>query len=127
MHELHTAIYQSLLMPGCEMCGIKSACNQAFCIDVKGQVNYYTEHTPDAVVQWPKCPQSYQAGRQAGQDILPLSSIVQWAFERDVHKDPLLGAGGTRLIREWVRCKDHPSKLHEARAAEEHRQKMANR
>ena len=81
---------------------------------------------PEAVVTWPDCPHNYSVLREAGQDCLPLSHLVEWAHETDVHKSEWLGAGGVRLIREWSRIHELPKQLHEARYHDERKKERAN-
>lgn len=121
MHELHATIFSSLLpRTSCDGCDGR-ACNKGSSITSIGDVSRADD--PTAVVTWPKCPVRYMGLRSCGQDALPLSHVVAYAHDRGVHRSPLLGAGGHRLIREWSRCRKLPSRLHEARAAEKMRRK----
>ena len=121
MLELQTSVFAGLLrkvgMPfDCDDCDGR-ACHSYFSLTVKGDPNFQEDH-PDTVVSWPECPRHYATYYQAGADILPLHSIVEWHHALGHHKAEHLGAGGARLYREWLRTKDLPERLLEARTAE---------
>jgi len=44
---------------------------------------------------------------------------VEWAHERRAHLSRDLSAGGARLMREWLRIREIPGQLLEARHIEE--------
>ena len=99
------AIGPTLLGPWCSECRLpKTQCEKPQSITGSGRMSRWDD--PTAVVRWPRCARSYAALRHCGQDLLSLPEIVEWAHARDRHKDPDLSAGGARLIREWLRCKD---------------------
>lgn len=123
MHELHTALFRSLLPPDCDLCGQRApeACARSFALSGKGYATRVED--PSAVVTWPRCPRSYDTAYQYGQDLLPIDAVVAWEHERGTHRSPYLGAGGSRLLREWHRLREAPAALRLARDAEERRLK----
>lgn len=128
MHELHTAILAPVLhdcgVPlSCEECDHDLDCAQPIGITSKGDLTHRPETDPGTVVQWPGCPTRWAALRQMGQDVVPLASVVEWSVHRGVHRSKLLGAGGARLCREWLRMRKMPRTLLKTRAYEEAKRK----
>ena len=123
MHELHTALFRPLLPPGCDLCGIRNPedCARPFALNTKGYTTRPDD--PDVIVSWPSCPHKYDALRAFAGDAVPLDQHVQYAYEQGVHRSKYLGAGGHRLIREWLRTKDTPRVLLENKAYEDAKRK----
>lgn len=117
MHELHTSVFRELLPPGCDECMHPSECGRPFALSENGLPTRHDD--PTAVVRWPRCPVSYDALREAGQDNLRLNHLVAWAHERGVHRDERAGAGTDRLISEWLRIREVPAVLKLRRDAKE--------
>jgi hypothetical protein len=114
MFELTAMAFALLLNPDrvCDSCrhGEGSAeCERPFALGETGLPTRGDD--PTAVTRWPRCPGNYMALRRYGQELVPLSQLVDWAAERGYHRDPRLSAGGERLIREWLRIKEAPGVL----------------
>ena len=119
MHELTAGAFDCLFGPRCEDCGgPEERCAEPYALSTKGQASSRLDD-PDNVITWPRCPRTYQAVRPAGQDWLSLHRIVEWAHERRAHLSRDLSAGGARLMREWLRIREIPGQLLEARHIEE--------
>lgn len=121
LHELQTALYAprhggiSLLPEQCPDCipGSGPLCDRDWHLSPDG---YSTRaEDPSAVASWPACPWRWAVLREHGQDALPIDRVIASAHERGVHRDPLLGAGGHRLIDTWLRWRETPAVLAERR------------
>jgi hypothetical protein len=86
-------------------------------ITAKGQISRGDD--PAAVVRWPRCAQSYAGLRRVGLDLTTIADACAWAYETGVHRSRWAGAGTTRLIREWRRCRKLGPDLYSARLADE--------
>ncbi len=114
MWELTAMHFAPLFAPDrvCETCrhGEGSAeCARPFALGENGLPTRGDD--PTAVTRWPACPGSFMALRRHGQDLLPLSQVVDWAAQRDHHKSARLSVGGERLIREYLRIREAPEVL----------------
>lgn len=118
MWELTATHFAQLFAPDrvCETCrhGEGSAeCSRPFALGENGLPTRGDD--PTAVTRWPACPGTFMALRRHGQDLLPLSQVVDWAAQRDHHKSQRISAGGERLIREYLRIKEAPEVLRNRR------------
>lgn len=73
----------------------------------------------DCVVRWPGCPQRWFRLRQWGADLLPLSEIVRWEYERGLHLRRGLPWASERLLREYAVRREEPDVLAMRRRAAE--------
>lgn len=111
-------MFAALIPDPCDKCNAK-ICDLPYGIDSKGFSSRHPDTAPGIVVRWPQCPRKWDVLYRCGVDVLPLANVVEWAWEQGAHRDPLLPAGGARLLREWHRTKDLPGRLLEIRHYEE--------
>ncbi len=118
MYELHTSTFSPLLPEPCDVCGFPpAACEEPFALGDKGKATYPGGN--DVIAEWPRCPRQWHVGRRWGGTVLPLSMLCGYALEQGLHRDPLLGARGHRLLMEHSRIRKLPGKLLEIKRVEE--------
>ena len=113
-------MFAALIPDPCDKCH-GDRCDKPYGVDTKGFSSMHPYTAPDMVVRWPACPRKWDILRRWGTDLVRLDDVVQWAWETRLHLDPLQPYGGARLVREWLRTKDLPSRLLEARHYEENK------
>lgn len=111
-------MFAPLIPEPCSECKAR-ICDLPYGIDTKGFSSRHPDTAPDIVARWPRCPRNWDVLYRCGVDLIPPSDVVQWAWEQGAQRDPMLPAGGARLLREWRRIRDIPGKLLEIRAHEE--------
>lgn len=115
MYELNTSMYAGVIeRDSCDVCRGSLSCSTPYALTTEGLSTSRLDD-PSVVVAWPACPHNWRRLRRIGCDALPLSHVVAWHYELGHHKR--CGSGGARLYREWLRQRDLPPKLIEARAA----------
>ena len=61
--------------------------------------------------------------RRYGQDVVTLESLIQLAYESGRLRDPTASAAEISLLLHWLRERELPRRLIDARAIEERRQR----
>ncbi|MCP3973188.1 MAG: hypothetical protein GY720_01705 [bacterium] len=118
MHELHTSAFSALLLDPCDACGFPpAACETPYALGDKGKVTY--PGGKDVIAEWPRCPRNWHVARRWGGTAVTLSMLCDYAVERGLHREPLLGAQGHRLLMEHIRIKETPRTLMEIKRFEE--------
>jgi hypothetical protein len=97
------------------------ACDTPFALGDKGKATY--PGGKDVIVEWPACPNRWRIGRRWGGAVLPLHMICNYELERELHRNPMLGAAGHRLLIEALRIQETPGKLLEVKRWEERKAK----
>lgn len=126
--ELQTALFSSLFdVSSCDDCPDRRTpkhrrwrCDAPFAFDRNGMA-IAKSHGPNIVVSWPKCPIRWSRFRHIGPDRTRLDEVASWLAERGVHKKQMCPSHISRLVRHYLRSKEAPAVLEDARKREHRR------
>jgi len=121
LHELHTSVFAPVLQAAgwplsCDECDGDLGCAEPMGLTNVGEITKNPDNDPATIVRWPACPAKWFAMRRVGADVITMAQAASWGVDRNRHLDPMLGAGGARIYREFLRIRETPGHLLEARA-----------
>lgn len=105
--ELQTALFRPWIKypRPCDRCRA-GACDLPHVVTPKGEfLRLARDRAPAGSVSWDRCPYAHETLFVHGIEVLDIADVLAWAYERGVHRHPLLSAGAEWLMRSWLRLR----------------------